>query len=102
MVFRALSREKLLLAFDGSGNLMELNYRGNAVIPVFTSPDEIDKNMPAAVRPGYLRDHINALLSGGKQIVVNPFSSPEKQFFITHEAIVKTLKPLIDSNKRQE
>lgn len=101
MVFQALSREKLLLAFDGSGNLMELNYRGNAVIPVFTSPDEIGRIMPAAVRPGYLRDHINILLSGGKQIVVNPFSSPEKQFFIPHEAVGKTLKPLIDNEKRQ-
>ena len=80
---------------------MELNYRGNAVIPVFTSPDEIGRIMPAAVRPGYLWDHINILLSGGMQIVINPFSSPGKQFFITHEAIVKTLKPLIDNEKRQ-
>lgn len=97
-VFEALSREKVLMAFDNNNNLVGLPYKDDTLIPVFTSPLEISEREPVKVRPVLLRDNIETLLSLKKHLIVNPFSEPDIQFMIPYEAIKKMLKPVIENN----
>lgn len=95
MVFQALAKEKVLMAFDQYDNLLGIRYGDDIVIAVFTSPNEIGKEELINAKPIYLRDNLDVLSQFGKNIVVNPFSSQEKQFVIPYGAIDKMLKPLI-------
>lgn len=95
MVFEALVREKVLMAFDSNNNLAGIPYNDNIVIPVFTSPNEFIKNEPISLRAVYLQDNIDTLISLKKHLVVNPFSSVDKQFIVPYEAITKMLKPFV-------
>jgi hypothetical protein len=90
------------MAFDGKNDLVGIPFRDTTVIPVFTSPDEIGENDPIIWKAVYLQDNLETLISLKKHLLVNPFSNPEKQFFVPYEAIEKMLKPLIDRKSMQK
>jgi len=99
MVFDTLIEEKLLIPIAENGNILSLSYDNQLIIPLFTSPNEAGNDV-SLLKTMYIRDNIELLISLKKNIVVNPFSEPNKQFIIPYPAIEKKIIPLIQKNER--
>lgn len=100
MVFKTLTEERVLIPYNGSNRaLVGLPYQGQTIIPLFTSFNEISQNEPVSLKLAYIQDVLPALLEAKKNIIINPFSSPEKLFFLPYKAIEKMLIPLLKSKE---
>ncbi|MBR1742490.1 MAG: SGNH/GDSL hydrolase family protein, partial [Lachnospiraceae bacterium] len=92
MVFSSLAHEKVLMPFNSSGQLVGLSLGNQDVIPIFTSPNKVGKENGILLRPVFLRDQMELLIKSGKDVIVNPFSDANIQFFIPHVEIEKIRK----------
>jgi len=100
MIFEALMRERVLLPVNECGKLVGLPVNYQTIIPIFTSPNEISKEEPVRLKPVFLSDNLDALMSAGLNLIVNPFSQADRQFIIPYPLIDKILRPLAETIKK--
>ena len=84
MVLKALFEEKVLMMFQESGMLAGTNYNGKIMIPVFTTPNEMDYKDSIMVRTVFLAEYTEKIKSLRMDILVNPFSTVGKQCIIPY------------------
>lgn len=98
MVFKTLTEERVMIPFNGSNRaLIGLPYQVQSIIPLFTSSNEISQEEPVSLKATYIQEVLPALLAAKKNIIINPFSTSEKQFVLPYSALEKMLIPLLRS-----
>ncbi len=102
MVLDALATEQIYIPHNSSGNLMSLILGDQEIIAVFSKPERLEKNEPVILRKCYIRDIVDNLISAGKNIVVNPFSEENIQFFLPYAGIERLLIPAIRNLKQSK
>ena len=95
MVFEALSRERVLVPLHENGNPLGLSLDNQLIIPLFTTLNETDSGIRSKLQAVFLKDIIQILFALNMNIVINPFSAPDKAFVIPYSLIEKMLLPLI-------
>ncbi len=94
-VFKAFTRERVLLPLCANGAPPLLDYQGQQALPLFSSPNELAAYSSLPVEITHLRDLLPLLCSAAVPIVLNPFSPAEKRLVISLED-KKTLLSILE------
>ena len=95
MVFKSLANERILVPANEDGALIGLPFQDQTIIPIFTSPNEFGNEPGVSLRIKYMKDALPSLTAARKNIIINPFSEPEKQFILPYESLEKMLTPFL-------
>ena len=87
LILEALLKEKVLILLNESGTLVWMNHNNKIVIPVFTSPNEVKNKALMRICTVFLSEHIEKIKKMKLDILVNPFSQPNKQCVIPYTTL---------------
>ncbi|MCR5339064.1 MAG: SseB family protein [Lachnospiraceae bacterium] len=101
-VFLALATKYVYLPVNEGGAMLSLSVQGQNVIPIFTDLDSIGKDEDIEIYVCFMKDFIERFLKVGLDMILNPFSEEELQFYLPYESLEKMLLPLIYAKEGSE
>lgn len=95
-VYEALLKERVVLFMDKYDEPARIIWNEQTIIPVFTSANAAGTDMPYRRKLVSLKDHLADLADTGYNLVIDPFSGPQRQFILNSAALKQILMPMAE------